>query len=89
MGRLGAPVNDGTACADRAYAVVPADGSDFEHGVATGFIVGTGGDVAILPEFNDDPVTIKNIPDGGFIPIRSRRILATGTTASDIIALYN
>lgn len=52
--------------------------------------VGTAGDVVVLPLYSDTAVTFKGVPAGTLLPIRCRRVNATGTAqaAGDIIALY-
>lgn len=49
--------------------------------------VGTGGDLAVLMS-DASTVTLKAVPAGSLLPIRVRRVLSDGTTASDIVALY-
>jgi hypothetical protein len=62
--------------------------------------VGTGGDVVILPWYNgqtDSASTtgvggaqiFKNVPDGSFLPIVCSKVFATGTTATDILAIID
>ena len=54
---------------------------------AQGFWVGTGGDLAV-EDVEGNQVIIKNIESASFIPIAGVfKILQTGTTASDVIAL--
>lgn len=54
-----------------------------------GLYVGTGGDVVVVPAFNSTaPVTFKNVPSGTVLPVVAQRVNATGTTATDIVALY-
>jgi len=48
--------------------------------------VGVGGNVRVLTEGGDD-VTFTNIPDGSFVPVHIKKVFATGTTASSIIAV--
>lgn len=50
--------------------------------------VGTGGDVKVTMAGNGQVVTFKNVPDGCFMPIFVKRVWSTGTTATDILALY-
>lgn len=70
--------------------VTASDDTDLEHGPPKALFVGLGGNVVVIGEDNadDEPVTFKNVPDGGLLPIRPRRVLDTGTTAGDIVALY-
>ena len=60
--------------------------------------VGTGGDLKVIiagtvkagggfPEASQ-AVTFKNIPDGSFTPVIVDYVLSTGTTASDLVAVY-
>lgn len=65
-------------------AVTPDDDDECN---ALGLFVGTGGDVAVLPAGNTASVIFANVPDGSFLPCQVKKVLATGTTASDILAL--
>lgn len=49
--------------------------------------VGGSGDVAITNVFGDS-VVLKNVPAGAFLPFRPDKVLATGTTATGIVAIY-
>ena len=52
--------------------------------------VGTGGSVKVLMSGKrevTDAITFVNVPDGSFLPVTVDFVLATGTTASDIISL--
>lgn len=89
MARLGAPVNDGTAGADRLRAVTPNDSTNLPLGTAAALWVGGAGNVAILADIDTSAVTIVAIPAGTILPIRTKRVLSTGTTATSIVALYN
>lgn len=49
--------------------------------------VGTGGTVtAVFPDGTS--MAFVNVPNGSILPIRPVRIAATGTTASNMVALY-
>jgi hypothetical protein len=48
--------------------------------------IGTGGNVTITT-IGGQTVTLTNLADGVFIPIQVKKVFATGTTASDILAL--
>lgn len=52
-----------------------------------GLYIGTGGDVAVIPRDGGSVKTFKNVPDGTILPMSVIKV-ATGTTASDILALY-
>jgi len=49
--------------------------------------VGTGGDIKVLPASSTNPVILKNIGNNSYVPLQVIRVLNTGTTASDILAL--
>ena len=49
--------------------------------------VGGGGNLKVLTVGNDE-VTFVNIQDGSFFPIQVLRVYATGTTATNILAIW-
>lgn len=50
--------------------------------------VGTAGDVAVLPAgTGQDIVTLKNVANNSYVPLQVQRVLDSGTTAADILAL--
>lgn len=73
------------APATNAFAVVPDDAVDLAE-TTRAVYVGVGGNVAVLMR-DGNAVTFRNVYDGALLPIRVARILATGTTASDILGL--
>jgi hypothetical protein len=73
-----------SAC--RAGAVVtPSDTEDLPV-AARSLWVGTGGDLVVIPLNGDTALTFKGVPAGFQFTWSVRRVLATGTTAADIIA---
>lgn len=75
----------------RAVAVTPNDTTDLAE-VTRGINVhkGTGGsytDVAVIFSGDSAAVTLT-IQTGTIVPIRVRRVLATGTDATRVVALY-
>jgi hypothetical protein len=52
-----------------------------------GILVGGAGDVAAVMQ-NNRAVTLTGLPAGAWVPIKARRINATGTTATSLVALY-
>lgn len=67
-------------------AVTPHDSTLFAT-AARAIYVGTAGDVAIV-SVNDEAVTYKNVPAGTIISVICKRVNATGTTATDIVAMW-
>lgn len=66
------------------FAITPAD-SDLPV-LARALYVGTGGDLVLLARDDETPITLANVGDGAFIPIRARQVMAA-TTASDIVGI--
>lgn len=73
------------APATKAVAITPSDSALVS---ARALYVGTAGDVAIAPHRDLDPVIFKNVPAGTILPVHAARVAATGTTASNIVALF-
>ncbi|MBN2629390.1 MAG: hypothetical protein JXR75_02480 [Rhodobacteraceae bacterium] len=69
--------------ATRAAAVVPNDDTDLGH-ICSALHVGVMGNVRLVT-FSFETVTFVNA--SGILPIRARRVFASGTTASGIVAL--
>jgi hypothetical protein len=72
--------------ADRFMTVTPNDASDLPNGLTRGVFVGVGGDFAAVDLYGN--VVSFSSADAQYHPLRVKRIRATGTTASGIVALY-
>lgn len=70
-----------------AVAVTPADGTDLPRGVCNGLYIGGAGAVAVTTEAGS-VVTFAAVPVGTFLQIRAKRVMATNTAATLILALY-
>lgn len=78
--------------ANRAVSVTPSNTVNISEGTeapksGSVLYIGTGGDLKVLTVGNDE-ITFTNIQDGSFLPVQVLRVFATGTTASNIIALW-
>ena len=73
------------APARRAVTVTPNDATDLSV-YAKALYLGVGGDLTLIPAAGDAAVTLKGHPPG-YVAVQARRVLATGTTASLIVAL--
>lgn len=71
--------------ATRALAVTPDDGFPLPF-VSRRLWIGSPGNVTLIPRDSTDPVTFQNVPVG-MLNVWTRQVLATGTTASAIVAL--
>lgn len=67
------------------FAVTPSNDDDLQQ-MSRALYIGTGGDIAVKTR-DGDTLTFKNLGDGSILPLRCKRVLATGTTATDVIAL--
>lgn len=79
------------------FPIVPSDTVDISadstnnpdgYLVCSGIFVGTGGNIALV-EAGGSVTTFKNIANGQFLPVSARRVNATNTTATDLIALIS
>ncbi len=71
--------------ATRAIAITPSDGNLLPS-VARLLWIGGAGDVTLLPRDSQAAVTLKNVPVG-MLAVWTRQVFATGTTATNIVAL--
>lgn len=72
--------------ARNAAAVTPNDSTDLTT-TARALWVGGAGDVSVITA-GGDTVTLEGAAAGGIIPVCVSRVRATGTTATDIVALW-
>ena len=70
-----------------AVAVTPADGSDLPLAPTRALYIGVAGDVVVDTLGGDSTITFKAAPVG-VLPVRVKRVRSTGTTATNILALY-
>mgnify|MGYP003142377500 FL=1 len=75
----------GTNPADGAASITPSDGADLAF-VARALYVGGTGNIKIDTP-NGDTVTFNAVPVG-ILPVRANKVYSTGTTATNIVALY-
>jgi hypothetical protein len=75
-----------SAPATRAVAVVPHD-VDALADAPKALFVGTGGNLMLRGIGGGADVLFKNVPDGSVLPFRALHVRATGTSATDIVAL--
>jgi hypothetical protein len=84
-----------TLQAFNAESVSPNDSQDLLlsgspiEGVENGALlyVGTGGTLTVTT-LGGQQVTLTNVPNGSYVPIQVKKVWATGTSASDILALF-
>ncbi len=67
--------------ASRAFAITPNDSTDLAD-VTRGLHTGSGGTIVLILNEDTASVTLSGVPGGVILPLRVKRVLATGTTAS-------
>lgn len=77
---------ESTAAAQGAAAVTPSNTVDLANGPTRALWVGGAGDIS-LDFAQGDTVTLVGVPVG-LLPVSAKRIRVTGTTATNIVALY-
>lgn len=74
------------APATRAIAVTPNDAADLVK-LPRALYVSGAGTLKVTCQGDTDAVTLT-VPAGSFLPLRPKRVWATGTTSTGIVALY-
>jgi hypothetical protein len=74
------------APSSHASAVTPHDTNDLPF-ISRALFVGGAGNVAVEMGSGDN-VTFTGVPAGFILPIEVSKVLSTGTTATNIVALY-
>ena len=87
--RWGNPVSqvEGGPSFENAAAVTPDNSTDLTT-PARALWVGSVGDVKVNMCSSGQPVTFTNVPSGTLLPVAVTRVFATGTSASNIVALW-
>lgn len=69
-----------------ALAVTPSDSADLPGGPSVALWIGGSGALSVILEGDASPVLISGIVAGTLLPVRAKRVRATGTTATLIVA---
>lgn len=72
--------------AEGVIAVTPSDGTDLGV-ICRALHVSGAGNVTLRASDNSE-ATFASVPAGSVLAVRTRRVLATGTTATGIVGLY-
>jgi hypothetical protein len=73
-----------TAPAGYGRSVIPSDTDQIP--ATRALYIGVGGNLVVTDIVGQ--VTYSNVPTGSILPVQAIRVLAAGTTASSIVALY-
>jgi hypothetical protein len=72
--------------ASSAVAITPSDTVDLAN-VTRAIYVGTGGDLTVIMR-GGQSVTFTAVPQGVMLSVRASRVLATGTTATNLVGVW-
>ena len=87
MPDIGSESGGKTLAAGNAYAITPSDSADLSV-LTRGLYVGTAGNVAVILALDSVAVTFVGVPAGSLLPIRVKRLMATNTTATNLVAVH-
>jgi hypothetical protein len=76
-----------SAPARRVAAIAPNDGADLSE-LPKAIYVGGAGDLALIAAGDTVSCIFKNLPAASIVPVRARRVMSTGTTATALLLLY-
>lgn len=76
---LSSPAEDGES-------IVPSDGSDLGQ-VTRALYIGVGGSVR-LQLARGTQIDLSNVPSGAILPLRVRRVMASGTSAAGLVGFW-
>ncbi len=68
------------------FAITPHDSNPLTA-LCRGVYVGGAGDVALICEDNTSAVTFVGVLAGTILPVRAKKVLSTGTTATNLVGL--
>lgn len=68
-------------------SITPSDSVNLPNGVCGCVYVGGSGNVVVVDE-TDTATTLTAVPTGAYIPVAAKRINATSTTATNLVAFY-
>ena len=76
-----------SASAPNVATITPNDAVDLTT-PCRGIYVGTTGDISVNGAESGTAVVFKSVPAGVILPVIASRVLAAGTTASNLVAMW-
>lgn len=80
------PNSSGQGSSASAFAITPSDTVDLTYPTRA-IYVGVGGNLAVIMGDDSTAITFLGVVTGGFYPIAVDRVMATNTTATNLIGL--
>lgn len=78
---------DWTAPAESGASITPSDSTDLPGGACRAIWVGGDGNISIVTP-GGATVVYSGAKAGSVLPARAKRVKATGTTATSLVAMY-
>lgn len=79
---------DPVTAARHAEAVTPSDTADLNH-VTSAIYIGGAGNLALILANDSAPVTFTGLAAGTVLQVQAKRIMATNTTATALLAMWS
>ncbi len=73
--------------ASRGATITPNNNNDLPT-YTRAIYVGGGGNLSLIPVGQEGSISLADVPAGTFVPIRAKRVLQTGTSATSLVALW-
>ena len=69
------------------FSITPSDSNQLPF-VTRAIYVGGAGNIAVILAGDSTPVTFKAVPLGAVLKLRAAQVMATNTTAANLVGLY-
>ena len=79
-------INVGGLQGSSAFSVAPSNDADLAS-ITTALYIGFTGNISLICSGDTVPVLFSNVPGGSFLPLKVKRVTASGTTASGIVGI--
>lgn len=74
--------------AAKLRAVTPHASNELPEGPCRALYVGVGGNINLIAEDDTDPISFVGVQAGAIIPVRAKAVRVSGTTATNLVAMY-
>ena len=75
------------SAARTAFSITPHDTNELTLVTTQLYVGSAGGDITVLLVDDSTPVLLKSVPLGTILNMRIKKVLATGTTATNLVGL--